>query len=66
MGHSTGIVPDTLRGWCKQADIDAGNRPHHLSQAVRNLVDNAARHATSRVEIQLSADASGPVATPEM
>jgi transposase len=22
-----GIVPDTLRGWCKQADIDAGRRP---------------------------------------
>jgi transposase len=22
-----GISPDTLRGWCKQADIDAGRRP---------------------------------------
>jgi transposase len=22
-----GVVPDTLRGWCKQADIDAGRRP---------------------------------------
>jgi transposase-like protein len=22
-----GIGPDTLRGWCKQADIDAGRRP---------------------------------------
>ena len=22
-----GIVPDTLRGWCKQAEIDTGRRP---------------------------------------
>jgi transposase-like protein len=22
-----GVVPDTLRGWCKQAEIDAGRRP---------------------------------------
>ena len=32
--------------------------PHHLNRAVRNLVDNAARHTTSRVEIRLSADDS--------
>lgn len=31
---------------------------HHLSRAVRNLIDNAARHATSQVEIRLSADDS--------
>lgn len=23
----TGVNPDTLRGWCKQADIDSGRRP---------------------------------------
>ena len=22
-----GVVPDTLRGWCKQAEIDSGRRP---------------------------------------
>jgi transposase len=27
VGQRVGIVPDTLRGWCKQADIDAGRRP---------------------------------------
>jgi transposase len=27
VGPRVGVVPDTLRGWCKQADIDAGRRP---------------------------------------
>jgi transposase len=27
IGAKVGISPDTLRGWCKQADIDAGRRP---------------------------------------
>jgi transposase-like protein len=27
VGPRVGINPDTLRGWCKQADIDAGRRP---------------------------------------
>jgi len=27
IGPRVGISPDTLRGWCKQADIDAGRRP---------------------------------------
>ena len=22
-----GIVPDTLRGWCRQGEVDAGKRP---------------------------------------
>ena len=26
IGPQLGILPDTLRGWCKQADIDAGKR----------------------------------------
>ena len=26
VGPRVGINPDTLRGWCKQADIDAGRR----------------------------------------
>jgi transposase-like protein len=27
VGPRVGVVPDTLRGWCKQADIDTGRRP---------------------------------------
>jgi transposase-like protein len=27
IGQRTGVNADTLRGWCKQADIDAGRRP---------------------------------------
>jgi transposase-like protein len=27
IGPRAGISPDTLRGWCKQADIDEGLRP---------------------------------------
>ena len=27
VGHRVGVNPDTLRGWVKQADIDAGRRP---------------------------------------
>ena len=27
IGQRTGVVPDTLRGWCKQAAIDAGEQP---------------------------------------
>lgn len=27
IGPRVGVNPDTLRGWCKQADIDVGRRP---------------------------------------
>ncbi len=27
IGPRVGVVPDTLRGWCKQADVDAGKAP---------------------------------------
>jgi transposase-like protein len=27
IGTRVGVNPDTLRGWVKQADIDAGKRP---------------------------------------
>lgn len=27
VGQRVGVIPDTLRGWCKKAAIDAGERP---------------------------------------
>jgi transposase len=27
VGQRTGVNADTLRGWCKQADVDSGRRP---------------------------------------
>ncbi len=27
IGPRVGMNPDTLRGWCKQAEVDAGQRP---------------------------------------
>lgn len=27
IGQRVGVNSDTLRGWCKQADIDSGRRP---------------------------------------
>ncbi len=27
IGQRMGVNPDTLRGWCKQAQVDAGQRP---------------------------------------
>jgi transposase-like protein len=27
IGQRVGVNPDTLRGWCRQAEIDAGQRP---------------------------------------
>ncbi len=49
-----------MRSW-SQAHIDASINPvrirgdaHHLARAIRNLTDNAARHATSRVSFDLS------------
>jgi transposase len=27
IGPRVGVNPDTLRGWCKQADVDAGRTP---------------------------------------
>ncbi len=37
IGPQLGILPDTLRGWCKQADIDDGLRPGTTTGEVGNL-----------------------------
>ena len=37
IGQRAGVVPDTLRGWCKQADIDAGRRPGTTTEDSRRI-----------------------------
>jgi transposase-like protein len=40
IGQRVGVNSDTLRGWCKQADIDTGRRPGTTtedSQRIREL-----------------------------
>jgi len=33
IGPRVGVNPDTLRGWCKQADVDAGRTPGTTTDA---------------------------------
>lgn len=40
-----------------QSDVSVAADPHHLTQVVRNLLDNADRHATSYVEVTLDTTA---------
>ena len=37
IGQRVGVVPDTLRGWCKQAEIDAGRRPGMTSSEAADI-----------------------------
>jgi len=37
IGQCSGIVPDTLRGWCNQADIDAGRRSGTTTDEVKAI-----------------------------
>lgn len=37
IGQRVGVVPDTLRGWCKQAAIDAGQRPGTTSSDAKRI-----------------------------
>lgn len=39
IGQRTGVNPDTLRGWVKQADIDAGRRPGTTSGDAARIKD---------------------------
>jgi putative transposase len=39
IGQRTGVNPDTLRGWAKQAAIEAGHRPGMTSSEVRRIKD---------------------------
>ena len=37
IGPRVGVQPDTLRGWCKQADIDAGRTPGTTSSDAQQI-----------------------------
>ncbi len=37
IGERVGVNPDTLRGWCKQADIDAGRRPGTTTEDTKTI-----------------------------
>jgi transposase-like protein len=37
IGPRVGVIPDTLRGWCKQAGIDAGERPGTTSSDAKRI-----------------------------
>ena len=39
IGERVGVNPDTLRGWCKQAAIDAGDRPGTSTSDARKIKD---------------------------
>lgn len=37
IGQRTGVNPDTLRGWCRQSDIDTGRRAGVTTDAAAEL-----------------------------
>lgn len=39
IGGRVGVNADTLRGWCKQADIDAGKRPGTTTDDAKKIKD---------------------------
>ena len=39
IGGRVGVNADTLRGWCKQADIDAGKRPGTTTDDAKRIKD---------------------------
>ena len=39
IGPRVGVVPDTLRGWVKQAEIDAGQAPGTTTAEAQRIVE---------------------------
>ena len=39
IGERVGVNPDTLRGWCKQAAIDAGELPGTTTNDAKRIKD---------------------------
>jgi len=57
IGERVGVNPDTLRGWCKQADIDTGRRPGVTTQdaATIKALEREVRELKRANEILLAA-----------
>jgi transposase-like protein len=57
IGPRVGVNPDTLRGWCKQADIDAGRRPRITTQDAARIkeLEREVRELKRANEILLAA-----------
>ena len=41
MGDELGVNPETLRGWVRQARIDAGDRPGTTTEGARRIKEPA-------------------------
>jgi transposase len=57
IGGRVGVNADTLRGWCKQADIDAGKRPGRSTDEVKQIreLEQEVRELKRANEILLAA-----------
>lgn len=57
IGTRVGVNPDTLRGWVKQADIDAGTRPGTTTEDARKIreLEQEVRELKRANEILLAA-----------
>ncbi|GEL21043.1 transposase [Pseudonocardia asaccharolytica] len=57
IGPRVGIVPDTLRGWCKQARIDAGQAPGTTTDDAKRIkeLESEVRELKRANEILLAA-----------
>jgi transposase len=57
IGARVGVNADTLRGWCKQADIDAGKRPGTTTDEAKKIreLEREVRELKRANEILLAA-----------
>lgn len=66
IGPQLGILPDTLRGWCKQADIDDGLAPGVTTAENEELVRLRRENAELRRANEILQTASAFFASAEL
>jgi transposase-like protein len=59
VGQRVGVVPDTLRSWCRQADIDAGRRPGTTSSDAQRIKELEAENRELKRANEILLAASG-------